>query len=254
MKYKIRKSLFIIGIIFLLLPPIIFCVIWYAFEYEKINIFKGFVLEGNTNLTLDDIGNITALTDALYENDKDNFPLQFNERKQLSEFDDFKSKVSERFTERIGVFSYLPIHIVCLVNRNKVYIDDKLEENLDSDVGAAALNQTDGYDFYAARGAKDCKSVSIGKFRESPSRGEYTYPIRITISPEEKNKRLNGEKFTVNLATSSVYASDTSITISLNRWLFPIFYLFTLFIWSFIFFQYKKILLFFKGIYTNNVS
>lgn len=239
----LQKIISILGVVLLPLLPLVFCFIWYQIDYEERNIFINTEVIGS-RITVSSLGDISDLTNAVYEDVKDEFPLQFEKEKEVSEFENFKSKISERFTEEMGIFSSLPFYNVCVVNRNKIYIDGKLDETAAPSMGATAINQEGGYNFYVLRNDKNCKNVSITKFRTSPSRVEYTYPIALAISPEDSLKRLNGESFSVNIATSSVDASETKITISISWWGIILAYFLVLFTWSFIFFQYKKIIVF----------
>ncbi|KKQ77449.1 MAG: hypothetical protein A3A96_01730 [Candidatus Zambryskibacteria bacterium RIFCSPLOWO2_01_FULL_39_39] len=238
-KEKLPILLRIFEIIILFLVPIVFYIAWFISEYEEVHIFSNLEVIGN-KLTFNNRQEMMALKDSMYENTKNDFPVQFSKQK-ISDFDNFKSQVSERFIEELSVFSSLPIHRACLINKNEIFILGNLQENIGLSTGGAAINQKDGYNFYAERNGEDCKNISISKFRESPSRAEYAYPFTTIMSQEEGVKFQNGEKFTADIATSSVIASDTIIKIRLNYWTFVIFYFIVLPAWSVIFFQYKKI-------------
>ncbi len=235
-----RKRLF--SFIFLFFPPVVFCISWYLFEYEEWSIFYNLEVRG-TNLTLNSSEEISALTNlpnALYNETKDVYPVQFEKPKGISEFENFKSEVSRKLTENIGIFSSLPIYSVCLVNNNKIFLNGVVQDNLELSKGAASIKQEKGYEFYALRGKKDCKNVVIGKFRDSRSRVEYGY-VFWTLTNSNGSDSLKNEKFSISIATSSVDASKTRITVSLNIWVIFLSYFLTLFAWSFIFFQYEKI-------------
>jgi hypothetical protein len=231
----------VLSLILLFLLPVIPCFFWYLNEYEEHpSPFASIKVKRVENITPDKAKTIYDLTSAWYESTKNEFPVQFDKQKTPSEF---KLKVSKSITERLGIFSSLPYHKVCLINRNKVYIDEiLLSENQSPNIGAAAINQENGYNFHAERGNKDCKSVLINKFRQNSSSPELVYPITININPEEDEKRLRREEFVVNLATTSVETTNTTITISLHWWTMTLAYLILLFAWSFVFFQYEKIL------------
>lgn len=232
------KKLFII--LLLLLPPLIFCTAWYLFEYEEKNIFTNLEVKGAI-ITLNNPEEITALTGALYNYTKDEYPVKFEKTGGISEFENFKLEVSEKLIGNIGIFSSLPIYKVCLDNQNKIFLNGQIQKGLELSKGAASVKQENGYEFYARRGEKDCKNVLISKFRNSRSRVEYGYIISTTINTYEESKFMKGEKFSINIEPSFVDSSETKITVSLSMWVLLLSYTLTLFAWSFIFFQYEKI-------------
>ncbi len=238
---KLTKPLIVI---FLFLPPALACFYWYQIEYEEFHPFLSLEVKGWENISPETASATHDLTSAWYESTKSNFPVQFNKQGPVSDFDIFKSRISKSVTEKLGIFSYLPYHKVCLLNRNKAYLNGVIDEKQPLNVGGTAINQLDGYNFYAERGGEDCKSVSIGKFRQASSSPELGYSVAISISQEENNKRLRSDNYVVNLATTSVEAINTSVVISLKWWVMILTYFLLLFAWSFIFFQYEKILKF----------
>jgi hypothetical protein len=243
-KINFKRLLRLFSALALLLPPLIFCVIWYVFEYEERTIFTNLEVRG-TKLQFDSTGEMSAsmaLPDALYDYTKDEYPMQFEKANSASEFENFKSKVSEKLTENIGVFSSLPIYNVCLVNQNKIFINGEIQDNLEPSKGATSIKQEKGYEFYAPIGKRDCMNVVIEKFRNSRSRVEYGYIFAITIDAGEESKRMQGKTFSVSVATSSVDASKTKITVSLRILVLLLSYFLILFAWSFVFFQYDKII------------
>lgn len=241
---KVPVKLFVLA--FLFLPPVALCVYWYQIESEELKPFSNFEVRGWENITPKTASTVYDLTSAWYESTKNDFPVQLNKQKSTSDFDNFKLKVSESITEKLGLFSYLPYHQVCLINRNKVYVNGAIDEAQPLNMGGTAIKQEGGYSFYATRGSKDCQLVLISKFRQASSSPELGYPIAISIKQEENIKRLNGENYVVNLATTSVEAANTSISISLHWWAVILAYFLLLFAWSFVFFQYEKILRFLR--------
>ena len=116
--------------------------------------FSNFEVRGWENITPETASEVYNLTNVWYESTKGNFPAQFNKQEPVSEFDNFESKVSESITEKLWIFSSLPYHKVCLINRNKVYINGVLDEKSSLNMGGTAINQKNGYDFYTKRGDK----------------------------------------------------------------------------------------------------
>lgn len=247
--FKIFIKLLIIAL--LLLPPIIPCYIWNKNENKELFAFSKFEFKGPENISFEKVKEMNNLVNALHDNTKDKFPVKYNQTTQVSELSEFNSKLSEGILEKIGIFSYLPYHKVCLINNNRIYINGTPVDDQPPQVGGLAINQEKGYNFYAKKGEKDCKNVLIDKFRTSSSSPEVNYPIVININGEENIKRLNGKSFLVSVASSSIEAKNSKITIYLNWWALVLAYLILLFAWSFVFFQYEKIINFIKLIFRK---
>ena len=247
------KKIFQLSALFLL--PAIICVYWYSVEYEEIHPFKDFETGGVGIITSDKIAEVDKLTDEWYESTKNKAFFQFsNKKEQTSDFGSFNSKVSESVVGKLGIFSSLPYYKVCLTNRNEIFVDNVLDNNQAVNIGATAINQKNGYSFYTQRGGEDCKFVLISKFRQSPSSSELSYAFTQKISTEENTKRLKGENYVSTLATTTVKAVKTTISISLRWWAVLVAYFLILFAWSFIFFQYVKIIDYFYKIWKNTDS
>jgi hypothetical protein len=250
---KIRvflKKFFKLLVLFLL--PAIICIYWYWVEYEEFHPFNNFETGGAGIITPDKVVEVNKLTNAFYELTKDKSSFQFDKREeQNSDFGNFKLKVSGSIVEKLGIFSSLPYHQVCLINRNEIFVDNVLDNSQATNIGATAINQKDGYSFYAQRGDKDCKPVLISKFRQSSSSPELGYAFTQKISSEENIKRLKGEDYLSTFATTTVRAANTTISISLKLWAVLAAYFLILFAWSFIFFQYLKIIDYFYKIWRN---
>ncbi len=228
----------------LFLPPVVPCFLWYKIEFEENPLFKtNFELKGAENINREEVDRVFELVDYFYESTKDDSLVKFGEQKSDLENNNFEKEVSRGITEKLGVFSFLPYHKVCLVNKNVVYINGIVDEDQASNV---AINQLDGYNFFTEKGSKDCKNVLINRFRQNSSSPEFTYPILVNIDDIENKKRLEGKNYIANLATTSIGMMDTVTTISLCWWVVALAYLLLLFAWSFIFFQYRKILKFTK--------
>jgi hypothetical protein len=228
----------------LLLPPAIFCAVWYFFEHEEIPIKFQETFTGSMSVNNEDDFKqvVPKLTDAAYEYTKGMAaPIQFPQKNRDTL--DFRTKVSKKFTEELGVFSSLPIYRVCLENRSVVLLGDKSYDVSTSTAGGVDIHQqqTGGYHFYALSGKNDCHNVVIEAFRNSTSTIEYAYAISWQISQEERIKQIAGQPFTVVIATSSVTSGSTKMIISLTPWILILSYVITLFAWSFVYFQYEKI-------------
>lgn len=239
-----KKLIKLFIILILLIPPGVLCIYWYKIEYEVVQPFSNFEVRGWNKISPKTVGEIYDLANNWYKSTENKFPIQFNKKESTSYFSDFDLKLSESITEKLGIFSFLPYHQVCLVNKNKIYINGEIDNMQSPYVGAVTINQEGGYNFYAQRGGRDCKLILVSKFRKASSSPELGYLIAIDISPDENIKRLNGEKYVVNLATTSVEAMNTQIIVSLHWWAVILVYLLLLFAWSFVFFQYKKIVKF----------
>jgi len=244
------KKLFKLSVLFLL--PAIICIYWYSVEYEEFHPFINLETGGAGIITPDKVAEVNKLTNALYELTKDKSSFQFDKKEeQNSDFGNFKLKVSDSIVEKLGIFSSLPYHKVCLINRNEIFVDNVLDNNQDINIGATAINQKDGYNFYAQMGYEDCKPVLISKFRQSSSSPELGYAFTQKISSEENTKRLKGDDYVSTFATTTVKAVNTTISISLRLWAVLVAYFLILFAWSFIFFQYVKIIDYFHKIWRD---
>lgn len=234
----------------LFLVPAMVSVYWYKVSYEEFHPFVNLETGG-----AGDISDVKKLADSFYEFTKDKSSVQFNRGEENnSDVGIFNIKVSEGIIEKLGVFSSLPYHKVCLNNRNEIFVDGILDNTQHPDIGAVAINQKDGYNFYAKRGGKDCKSVLIEKFRQSSSSPELGYAFTQRINSEENQKRLNGEDYSYDIATTTVKAMNTTIVISLLWWAVLLGYALILFTWSFIFFQYVKIFEYFSNVWNESDS
>lgn len=232
-----RKKL---KLFFFISPPLFFLFIWSASEFREIYSFNSIEI-GNSNhvVAANELNAIQAIADSFYESTKDSFPIQYIENKQISEFE---LKISETATEKIGVFAFLPIHKVCLSNNNVIFVNGEQDNSQPSNIGGLAIKQNDGYNFYAQRGNKDCESVIIDKFEQSTSTQELSYPIIYFTYLEENLFGLGLLKFSTIMATTSVDTKNSRITISLSLWVCVVAYFVFLFVWSFIYFQFEKIL------------
>ena len=233
------------GIFLLCIFPVFVCIYWYQNEYLSLPLSNNISFGGNlTGITLNDANALYGLTTTLYESTKDKQMFQFNklQTKSAPEVNDFALRLSERIIKEIGVLSSFPYHQVCLNNRNTLYVDRVLVESDKPDTGAISVNQKDGYNFYAQRGKSDCKDVFIEKFRNSST----TIEVGYFISLKKGHNVYGKDDPTFDLATTTVVTTNTTLTISLKPWVIIIGYLAVLFAWSFIFFQFEKIIEYIK--------
>lgn len=227
--------------IILFAPPLLLYSTWAYIERERFNPFSPIEVIGGNYFEESQMDSIKKLADALYEIQSASSSAPFGKPEAKTDFDNFKDEIRVRFVEEIGVFSQLPLHEVCLVNKNKIFLNGTEDPNTRPREGVAAIKQNEGYNFDALRNSKDCNMVSINRFRNSSSSVEYSYPLVTIISGEGLEKKQRGEKYLIQLATSSVDTSRSFISISLHWWTFFPFFFFALFAWSLIVFQCDKI-------------
>ncbi len=237
----IRRLIKTLASLFLFLPPLAACLYWSHIEKEELKPFAEFRFQGLEDISSEAVSAIYGSTNSWYESTKDNFSTQFQKKKPVSDIENFNEQISAGVVEKLRIFSYLPYHRVCLTNRNKIFINDGIAEQQPAQVGGIAIHQDGGYDFYAEKGTADCKIVSIARFREASSSSEIGYTIFFTLDQEENNKRLRGESYIADMATTTIEMQDSLIEISLPWWIIALAYFFLLFAWSFVFFQYGKI-------------
>ena len=245
----------VMSVIFLFLPPAIFCGIWYLLEYEEVRPFTN-VLVRASSLTFqnpEEMKMLETLTEAAYDFQKKQpeSKVSFSEwqkinQKQDIQYIDFRAEVSKKFIEKLGVFSFLPYYRVCLINRNRFLDENETPITVDASGGALAIDQEGGYDFYALLGKEDCKNVVIETFKESTSTPTIGYGYRHSVALEEQKKAASGEPFKLDIATTSLMTSESKVSISLTGWVMLLAYFLFLFAWSFVFFQAIKIIRFFR--------
>lgn len=243
---SMRKTKKTIKLFFLFVPPLVLSVYWFQIEKSTYYPFPSFQMIGESTFTPEGIQQITELTQALYEQTKNDFPVRFEEAQPVSQLTDFESKVSESITEKLGIFSILPYHTICLVNKNEIYIGEALDNNQAPNMGGLDIRQSDGFELYAPRGGKSCKNGQIGKFRTSSSTVEIGHPMTYLLTQEENSKRMSGEPYETSFAPTVINMANTSLEVSLRYWVVVLGYLLLLFAWSFIFFQFEKIAVYVK--------
>ncbi|MBU1557853.1 hypothetical protein KKC45_02730 [Patescibacteria group bacterium] len=232
MKNKIYRFLIIITI------PLILYVFWYLLEYQKLKIIEDFEFEGGYK-TKEEAISILKNQEIVSKINENNYSVLLRSylESEENEFDNFKKAVSESFLDKIGIFSKLSIHRVCLNNKNILQFDTT-KSNVDNTVGAIGIKQQGkGYNFYAEIDNLDCKNVSKNNFVNSPSRAElrYTYILDMNIKENELQNNYYFRPISINTDRSS-------FILKLNFWrTFIPFFLIMSLIWSFLLFKILKI-------------
>lgn len=230
-----------IGVLFLVAPPFLAFIFWYQIDFEERFVFHDLLVQPSKVVNIEP-EQIRSLTNELYNATNLSYVPIFSTSSPETKVDKFKFEVSRKFIEELGVFASLPLYQACLENNIRISIEGVQDSEVGKEYGAAYLAEKSGKEFYAKRGQKDCKNIEVKRFRESEFRGEYTYPITLNTSAEEQQKKLQGESYESTIASTSVFASNTRIYVSLNGLAFVVSYPLFLLAWSLAFFQYKKII------------
>jgi len=239
---KIKK---IISIFFLLIPPLILSLYVFYLEYQTID-YPSFEIEGGF---MEPHQFQDALVNAKdrYEFDKKNFPLNLPNKivaEQITDYINFNKQIKETFTSRLGVFSLLPIYRACLKNNNIISTENEKLNTKNTSVGATGIvfERNSEYKFYASVGDKDCKYIFKNRLAEDRFRIEHGYAILTEIGPEDKNNILEGKPYRIYVREFKIDTSSSYFFIRLSLWVVFLGYFLLLVAWSYLFFQFIKII------------
>lgn len=237
---KPQKKYFSWSKLFFLSIPLLTFFLWFYDEYNSFEITPFEIISGYT--TPDEFVYTLINQKNEYELNKDNYPTKLGIT-EYSEYSDFKSALSDSFTNQIGILSKLPIYRVCLKNNNKIYIEGQLRNDLPGTQGAIGiLQQGGGYKFYAERNDKDCKLVKKTDFMNSLTRTELGYAVEAELSFEDTEKMLSGSNdYKIYVKSYVNDTSKSSFKFALSFWTIVPFYILMIWPWSYIYFHYLKI-------------
>lgn len=238
---QLRRSLNIF------VPPLILVLVW--FYYEKTEFYlPNFQLKADyyePKQLNELIGSLPQLNKAKRESTEPiKFPVQENTLTGIGEI------LNQTILDKLGSFANLPIHTACLINRNRITSEGEPAEIKKSNTGTIGIipKTNQSLNFYAKIWESDCKSVFKKDFKDELfSPPEYVYPIFKEIGPEDMEKIYKGEPYKIYLREVSIDASKSRFVLRLNYHIVFIAYVISVFTWSLIYFQIKKIIYHIRG-------
>jgi len=264
---KINKSIiYLIGrILFLIVIPICFLVIWYAFDRWNIKINEiqpNEIGERGGFLLPEEFMMKRMIDEMIYQSLKGDFPVKnIKLERATSTFDKvlsgtfvskeeqeiLKNEISNRFSETLGFLQYFKIYKACLINNNEILIENKLDDKFEDIYGVIEFKQEQSnfYLYTRRKGEPGCDFISreeIAKLESGRSRPEFTYPVVSEIGPEDNRKLFLGLPYRVYVKKVLIDKSRSEIIIRVRlAYLFVAFFLWVL-IWSYLMFHFIKVL------------
>ena len=230
------------GRIFFLIVPVFLYIVWYVFEYEKINILDEFKIDSSYK-SPQDLISFSVNKEIEYETRKDSFPITLLKDTPKEEDIDLGTIVSQKITDVLSILPTLPIYKVCLRNNNATFLEGKSSNDVIDDIGAIGIKQKHtGLEWYAKINEVICKNVQKNSFLKSPISKEYKYVLASEIGPEDVNNVLQGKEYKIYTKSFRIDTADSSFILRLNFWRsFIPFYFLILLLWYPIFRQYLNI-------------